>query len=1222
MITTAHAKSISQHLPPPTASINNEEDEFWYAASLLLTSEQAVRVSGHQARVLLDCGSSHNLMSRRFAQERGFPLLHTGSQISVQFANETTVLEDMTKVEAASVAFMGDEGGRVEAAMNFFLSDALGQYDVILGVPCLAQLSRHNKLKMKFHRNAISLRSAHGPRITITLNGCGDRVHAVPRATVMARHVEFVSDNHAPDTEAGGMEAATRAEFKDLFTPLDGHAESRLPHKIAMSFRAGLRPTTPVRYGVSPGDYDTLAETIKDLLARGIIEKSSSRFAAPAFLVNKDGLDAQGRQRKRLVVDFRRVNDALEDAPATFAPLRAEDMARSLAQYEYFSTIDLKDGYYVTEINPEDRDYAAFSTATGTYRYRRAPMGLKLSATAFQANLNHVLHDIMLRYPGQVHVFVDDVSVAADSLENNRIILHEVLHQLRAFNIKANEGKLQLYRKRVTFLGYSVSKGAFGLQDRANKAGDIPAPRSRTEVRSFTSFLNYFRSHINNLAGRAEPLYQLQRKEVPFRWGTREEAAFRDLKLQLGKLSTLSPPSRALHPYHVLYTDASAVGIAGHLCEDVDGKLQPLGFFSEALPPGASTWSIEERELLAATRSLSHFEHLICNGSTKILCDCRPLVMALNKNRIDSDRARRLVAKLLDHNVTVVHHEGSSNRADFGSRQFPPPAASDTWRPTRAEVNARWATRTSELALGTLPPQGPIESWTLSLDNNVWRQAYEEDPMTKDIVMALTGAHAADSPWRGVYEVAQSGMVYLIPHAGSGDGKRLYVPASLRQNILTACHDSHAAGHAGTSRTLRRVLPLFFWPDCRRQIQKYVRGCLTCAKCKPFTAPPGPAHPIEIPPTPYAAISMDLVTALPRASAYFDNKMQQVDSVLTVCDLLTHFVHFFAVPKSITGLQVASILIRDIFTPQCAVPTKIVSDRDPRWTSAVVAAVMSALGTRLALSTSHSPTTNGVAEAKNKHLGTYLKTVGGKAEAWPSLLGTCALAYNSAFCASIGMSPAEARFGHVTRFPFEVEIGEGKVPDPLRDLQRTQEMVLACAKDTLRSVGDKTIGERSRRRYSSGSLKAGDEVLVHSSVLLPPGKHVINRKVSPRFLGPYKVVRKISSEAYEIQLPAKSRAHKTISTRFLRPFEHTHLLFPNRPKPDSDARAEALMDYIVDKILAHKGKGKALRFKVRWLGYPDDQSTWEPMQNFIDDDGHLANEELSKYLYDRDMFIP
>ena len=63
------------------------------------------------------------------------------------------------------------------------------------------------------------------------------------------------------------------------------------------------------------------------------------------------------------------------------------------------------------------------------------------------------------------------------------------------------------------------------------------------------------------------------------------------------------------------------------------------------------------------------------------------------------------------------------------------------------------------------------------------------------------------------------------------------------------------------------------------------------------------------------------------------------------------------------------------------------------------------------------------------------------------------------------------------------------------------------------------------------------------------------------------------------------------------------------------------MDYIVDKILGHRKTKKGLKFHVLCEGYSRAHATWEPIDNFMED-GHVANDVLAQYMYDRDMVIP
>jgi hypothetical protein len=70
----------------------------------------------------------------------------------------------------------------------------------------------------------------------------------------------------------------------------------------------------------------------------------------------------------------------------------------------------------------------------------------------------------------------------------------------------------------------------------------------------------------------------------------------------------------------------------------------------------------------------------------------------------------------------------------------------------------------------------------------------------------------------------------------------------------------------------------------------------------------------------------------------------------------------------------------------------------------------------------------------------------------------------------------------------------------------------------------------------------------------------------------------------------------------LRPFPELHgrptPLFYFRPRQAPDSTDEP-KEYVIDKILAHRGSGKGLRFKVRWRGYGSEDDTWEPLSTFV-----------------------
>ena len=125
-------------------------------------------------------------------------------------------------------------------------------------------------------------------------------------------------------------------------------------------------------------------QQVKEMLRDGVIRPSSSPWASPVVMVKKkDG-------SMRFCVDFRQMNDAtIKDAH----PLpRIDDTLESLYGAQYFTTLDLKSGYWQVPITEEDKEKTAFRTSSGQlYEFNQLPFGLCNAPATFSRLMDRTL---------------------------------------------------------------------------------------------------------------------------------------------------------------------------------------------------------------------------------------------------------------------------------------------------------------------------------------------------------------------------------------------------------------------------------------------------------------------------------------------------------------------------------------------------------------------------------------------------------------------------------------------------------------------------------------------------------------------------------------------------------------------------------------------------------------------------------------------------------------
>jgi len=136
---------------------------------------------------------------------------------------------------------------------------------------------------------------------------------------------------------------------------------------------------------------------------------------------------------------------------------------------------------------------------------------------------------------------------------------------------------------------------------------------------------------------------------------------------------------------------------------------------------------------------------------------------------------------------------------------------------------------------------------------------------------------------------------------------------------------------------------LFWWSGLKREVTQFLYSGLVCQKSKvEHQKPAGLLTLLDVPKWKWDSISINFVTSLP-------NTPRGHDAIWVIVDRLTKSAHFIPINISFPVSQLAEIYIREIVKLH-GVPSSIVSDRDPRFTSRFLKSLQEALGSKLRLS--------------------------------------------------------------------------------------------------------------------------------------------------------------------------------------------------------------------------------------------------------------------------------
>jgi hypothetical protein len=270
---------------------------------------------------------------------------------------------------------------------------------------------------------------------------------------------------------------------------------------------------------------------------------------------------------------------------------------------QWFSTLDLKSGYWQVALHPEDKEKTAFSVGQGLWQFTVMPFGLCNAPATFEQLMESVLRG--LTYEACL-VYLDDVIVIGCTFQEQLDNLRRVFQWLQEAHLKLNPEKCQLFRKEVRYLGHIVlPPGITTDPEKLEAIESWPRPKDIHQLRSFLGLCTYYQRFISGFADLAKPLTRLTKEKRMFEWSTETETAFHTLKEALCTAPVLGYPRPG--EKFIVNTEASNMGIGVVLSQVQDGGERVIAYFSKTLSKAERNYCVTRWELLAIVKTLEHF---------------------------------------------------------------------------------------------------------------------------------------------------------------------------------------------------------------------------------------------------------------------------------------------------------------------------------------------------------------------------------------------------------------------------------------------------------------------------------------------------------------------------------------------------------------------------------------------------------------------------------------
>ena len=801
---------------------------------------------------------------------------------------------------------------------------------------------------------------------------------------------------------------------------------------------------------------------------------------------------------------------------------------------KYFSSLDLKSGYWHLPIDSRDRHKTAFQYKDRTYQFKRVPFGLKNAGDLFNRAVSKAMEGVARR--SNYKSYVDDIMVHAKGFAAYLETLEQIFMACRKYNMRLSGPKCTFLKESAKFLGRIVDNSGYAPDpDYVEAILEMEAPRTKRQLSACIGRFNWLRDYISPGIGESvadecfshimSEITKLNRKDQRFKWTSEANNALQKCKEVLASSKVIAYADFS-KPF-CLVTDASDSAMGAVLLQKHGDHQRIVATGSKTFDSTQRNWSATEREGYAIVFFVERFAYFL-RGKPFILMTDHKALTAIDRKIIANPKMARWQDRLGEFDFAVQYIPGRENViADMFSRPYSKRVSEPAKVTT--EIAGRFYTfGENEKKLHvyvpswiseTIPKEYLLDSsdvdssqvlmtCTKNIDTNtacaklrIMAENQSKDPVLAKIMGYISNSVSVDKwkldkrddrerdfhHWRKLFFLNETSGALMIRY-----NKREFFVLSNEQvkKYLRLAHDDH--GHFGADRVLQNMHNLW-WPGKHDDIKNYCASCIPCLRRKGSYMQPHklPSGHIQQGTRPFQHITIDFIS-MPSSS-------RGRKYCLTI---MCNFSRYLEVIPTTRSRAIDAVNgIRD-WILRYEAPETIGSDRGVHFANDLFAEMCNSLKIQQKLHVAYRPQSSGNVERAHRTLKNSIWTMSQARELdWEECVPYVVRAMNRSVNAAIKISPFEAVYGRKPDLT-GTQLDSPETTSPAEYGRKIAER-LDVAYDAVilaQKGANEELDKRSKPQCEALELQPGDKIYLRRDQSIES----VGGKMP--FIGPYEVI--------------------------------------------------------------------------------------------------------------------